>query len=76
MASGSALSFVGNRVRQRLGKKKVEKLKQKTGLDIVGVLVRGNTEHRKDLCLRDGTITCLFPDGEMFKSTTRHNLED
>lgn len=50
-------------MRQRLGQKKVAKLKRETGLDIVKVLVRGGTDHRKDLFLSDGSIVHLFKDG-------------
>ena len=53
---------------QRLGKKKVNKLRIKTGLDIVHVLVRGGTNHRLDLCVKDGTLYHLFKDGEIEKS--------
>lgn len=54
-------------MRQALGPKKVEKLRQQTGLDIVKVMVRGNTGHRRDLCLADGTVVCLWPDGTTTK---------
>ena len=43
--------------------KKVAKIRKETGLPIVKIMVRGGTEHRKDLCLEDGTIKCLWPDG-------------
>ncbi len=39
-----------------------------TGLPIVKVMVRGGTGHRKDLCLKDGSIVHLYPDGTMEKS--------
>lgn len=55
--------------RQKLGPRKVAKLRKITGLDIVGVYVRGNTNHRQDLCLADGTITHRWPDGYMEKDT-------
>ncbi len=43
-------------VRQHLSKKKVARLAAHTGFDVVYVLVRGGTDHRQDLCLRDGSI--------------------
>ncbi len=54
--------------RQTLGQKKVDRLRAKTGLDIKKVMVRGGTDHRKDLCLSDGSIMHLFKDGTMEKS--------
>ena len=54
--------------KQKLGEKKVNKLIQKTGLDIVHVLTRGGTNHRLDLCTRDGFIYHLYKDGEIEKS--------
>ena len=50
-------------MRQRLGKKKVLKYRRETGLDVIAGLVRGGTDHRVDLCLRDGSIVHLWPDG-------------
>lgn len=52
-------------MRQLMNAKNVAKLAAKTGLPIVHVTVRGNTGHRKDLWLEDGSIVCLWPDGEM-----------
>jgi len=49
--------------RQTLNKTKVQKLIKETGLDIEKVMVRGNTNHRKDLCLSDGTISRMYKDG-------------
>jgi hypothetical protein len=51
--------------RQLLGRKKTVALRKQTGLDIIAVLVRGGTEHRRDLCLRDGTVKFMWPDGEI-----------
>lgn len=62
-------------MRQKLGLKKVKQLRKQTGLDIVAVLVRGNTNHRKDLCLRDKTVIHLFRDGQMAKSKYGHGME-
>lgn len=55
-------------MRCALGPKKVKKLAEKTGLPVVKALVRGGTDHRVDLCLEDGTITCLYKDGSLEKS--------
>ena len=55
--------------RQRLGQKKVDKLRKQTGLDIIKVMVRGGTDHRLDLCLFNGTITRLYKDGTMLKDS-------
>jgi hypothetical protein len=60
-------------MRQKLGKKKIERLKRETGLDIVAVFVRGGTDHRKDLCLSNGDIMMLFKDGSMSLSANKHN---
>jgi len=47
--------------RQRLGEKKTRQLRERLGLPIVVVLVRGGTDHRQDLCLADGTIRYYWP---------------
>lgn len=52
-------------MRQLLGAKKLKRLAAETGLQIVKVMVRGGTDHRKDLCLEDGTIVSLYRDGSM-----------
>lgn len=62
-------------MRQRLAIRKVRHLRQQTGLDIIAVLVRGGTDHRKDLCLRDGTVACLWPDGAIEQTATRHGVD-
>jgi len=49
--------------RQKLNHKKVKKLRLSTGLDILHVLVRGGTDHRKDLLLNDGTVKYLYKNG-------------
>lgn len=54
--------------RQRMGEKKVARLREQLGLPIVKVLVRGNTGHRKDLCLEDGTVVSLYKDGTLEKT--------
>jgi hypothetical protein len=45
--------------------KNAKKLAASTGLPVVMVMVRGGTSHRKDLCLEDGSIRCLWPDGSI-----------
>lgn len=62
--------------RQRLGQKKVARLREQTGLPIVVVLVRGNTGHRRDLCLADGTVTYLWRGGGMEPTMDRHGFLD
>lgn len=59
-------------MRQLLGPKKVAKLRRETGLPIVKVMVRGGTDHRRDLCLEDGRIVHLWNDGTMDESKLRH----
>lgn len=59
--------------RNRLGAKKVARLQvQYPDLDIVAALTRGGTDHRIDLCLRDGTVVHLYRDGTRMKSSIRH----
>ncbi len=57
-------------MRQRMSEKRVAQMRQVLGLPIVKVLVRGGTQHRKDLCLEDGSITYLYPDGTVVKTET------
>jgi len=52
--------------RQMLSQKKVNKLRDQTGLDITCVLVRGNTDHRKDLVV-NGVVHSLYKDGTIVK---------
>jgi hypothetical protein len=58
-------------MRQKLGPKKVARLRAKTGLDIVYALVRGNTGHRIDLYVAGGRIVSLWPDGSTEESEER-----
>jgi hypothetical protein len=58
--------------RQKLSEKKTEKLRNKTGLPIIAVLVRGGTDHRKDLLLEDGSICSLFKNGDIIKTDGKH----
>jgi len=51
--------------RQVLNKKKTLRIAQETNLPVEQVFVRGNTEHRKDLCLSDGRVVSLFKDGDI-----------
>lgn len=58
--------------RSVLGPRKVNKLRERfPELDIEKAWSRGNTGHRLDLCLRDGTIAYLWPDGTLERSTDR-----
>lgn len=61
-------------MRQLLSKKKTRKIAEATGLDIEKIMVRGNTDHRKDLCLTDGTIAYLFRNGALVKSQDRWSI--
>ena len=58
-------------MRNKLGPKKVERIRKATGLPVVGVHVRGNTDHRKDLLLEGGKIVYLYKDGVMKPSDIR-----
>ena len=53
--------------RCKLGEKKIEKLKKQTGLNIVKALTRGNTNHRIDLFVENGTMVYLFKNGIIAK---------
>jgi hypothetical protein len=44
---------------------------KRLNLPIVRILVRGGTDHRKDLCLEDGSVINYWPDGKMLKSIAR-----
>lgn len=61
--------------RNRIGEKKVKKLREKTGLDILTALTRGGTDHRIDLCLSDRSVMHLYRDGTMEKSDLMWNIE-
>ena len=58
-------------MRQYMSAKNTRKLAEKTGLDVVAVLCRGGS-HRKDLCLADGTIASLYPDGTIEQTNYKH----
>ena len=61
--------------RQRLSDRKVKKIRAETGLPVVAVLVRGGTNHRRDLCLSDGRVVHLYKDGTMQVSDLiRHSM--
>ena len=49
--------------RNKIGPKKVKRLAEKTGLDVVSALTRGGTDHRIDLFLSDGSVVHLYKDG-------------
>lgn len=55
-------------MRQQLGKAKVERYRRQTGLDVIAGQVRGGTNHRVDLCLRDGSVVYLWPNGRTEKA--------
>lgn len=64
-------------MRQALGEKKLKRLRASTGLDVVKATVRGNTDHRIDLWLGDGSIASLWPNGELNRDPTyRWRLEE
>lgn len=62
-------------MRQQLGIKKLRALRKETHLDIVAALVRGNTNHRIDLCLRDGSVVSKHVDGRLERSPVNHCVE-
>ena len=59
--------------RQLMGEKKTRRIAKQTGLDVLFVLVRGGTNHRKDLLLRGGTVVSLHKDGRLEQTDIRHN---
>ena len=59
--------------RQKVGEKKLRRLAEKTGLDLVAALVRGGTDHRIDLCVRGGEVVHLYRCGASEKSVMRHS---
>lgn len=68
-------------MRQRLGNKKLRKLEKELGFPIVAVLVRGGTEHRKDLCLENGMIKMMWFDkitqrNEFFDSSYKWSISE
>lgn len=54
--------------RQKLSQRKVRRLARELDLPIVHVLVRGGTDHRKDLCMVGGKVIHLYKDGTMEES--------
>ena len=61
--------------RQSMSDKKVKRLAVETGLDLVAVLVRGGTNHRKDLYVKGGGIVHLYRGGRMETSNSlTHSL--
>lgn len=61
--------------RQRMSEKKVAKLRVQTGLPVVAVLVRGGTDHRRDLCLEDGSVVHMYSNGTTEVSMLRHSMK-
>lgn len=61
--------------RCRVGDKKVKRLREQTGLDVVGALVRGGTDHRIDLLIAGGTVKHLYKDGTVEESDIRWKQE-
>lgn len=56
-------------MKQYLGDRKLRKYAAATGLDVVYGTARGNTGHRVDLYVRDGTIWHYWPKtGALVKS--------
>ena len=58
-------------MRCKIGKKKVKKYIEQTGLPIVSALTRGGTDHRIDLCLEGGSVMHWYKDGSMEKSVIK-----
>ena len=57
--------------RQRMSNKNTKKYREKLNLPIKYILVRGGTDHRKDLCLKDGSVIHMYKDGTLEKSTMK-----
>lgn len=56
-------------MRQRMSEKNVERLRRQLGMpEIISVLVRGGTDHRRDLLVAGGAVIYLWRDGTMTKS--------
>ena len=62
------VSVSSDMARQIMSQKRTRQLAYAFNLPIVKVWVRGNTHHRKDLCLYDGTILNLYKDGNIYRS--------
>jgi hypothetical protein len=58
-----------------IGKKKIQWLRRETGLPVIAALVRGDTDHRIDLCLDDGRVVYFFKDGTMAETLIRHRYK-
>lgn len=54
-----------------MNEKKTKKLSQQLGLPIEIILVRGDTDHRKDLYLTGGKIIHLYKNGTMKESKVK-----
>lgn len=55
-------------MRQIMNQKKTTKLAKELSLPIIKVMVRGGSDHAKDLCLNDGTVVTIHRDGSQTKS--------
>lgn len=61
-------------MRQELGQKKLQRIRDQTGLAIKYVLVRGNTDHRRDLYLENGRVAYLRRDGTIEDAETLNQM--
>jgi len=62
-------------MRQRMSEKNTKRIARKLNLPVVGVLVRGGTDHRKDLLLEDGSVMHYYSNGETEKSDMKWRQE-
>lgn len=62
-------------MRQVMSERKTRRIAEQVGLKVVRVMVRGNTRHRRDLCLVDGSIATLWPDGSVLLNRGRWMYE-
>ena len=62
-------------MRQTVGEKRLKRYRRETGLDVLAALVRGNTDHRIDLCIADGSVMHWYRDGRLEKSSIGWNVE-
>ena len=61
---------------QKLKYHKVKKIAEETGLPVIAVLVRGGENHVKSLCLENGKVVLMLPDGTLKPSEFGHNIKD
>lgn len=68
--------IIGNKIsRQSLSKKNITRLAKKLGFPIYKVMVRGGTNHRKDLLLYDGSVLPMYKDGTFSRKTSKWNMK-